>query len=65
MSVSKIITAIAALITAIGGLLIAINTMFDDGDVAPQPITHIIIQEIGDYADFLEETNLEEYQDLK
>jgi len=65
MSFSKIITAITALVTAVGGLILAINTMFDDGDVAPQPITHIIIQEVGDYADFLEGTNLEEYQDLK
>ena len=64
MSATKIITAITALVTAVGGLIVAINTMFDD-EQAPQPITHIIIQEVGDYADFLETTDLEQYSSLK
>jgi len=64
VSATKIITAITGMITAVGGLIIAINTMFDD-EQAPQPITHIIIQEVGDYDDFLENTNLEQYDNLK
>tara|TARA_R100000152_G_C6725033_1_gene150417 strand:+ start:213 stop:413 length:201 start_codon:yes stop_codon:yes gene_type:complete len=65
MSVSKIITAITALITAIGGLILAINTFFDDSEQVPQPITQIIIQEVGDYQQFVDNTDLEYYQDLK
>jgi len=65
MSASKIITAITALITAIGGLLIAINTFLGDSEQAPQPITQIIIQEIGDYQQFVDDTDLEYYQDMK
>lgn len=65
MSASKIITAITALITALGGLILAINTFFDDSEQAPQPITQIIIQEVGDYQQFVDNTDLEYYQDLK
>jgi len=65
MSFSKIITAITAMLTAVGGLVLAINTMFGDEDHTPQPITHIIIQEVGDYNDFVQETNLEIYEHLK
>tara|TARA_R100001082_G_scaffold110591_1_gene90947 strand:- start:4987 stop:5187 length:201 start_codon:yes stop_codon:yes gene_type:complete len=65
MSFTKILTAITATITAMGGLIVAINTMFGDEEVVPQPVTHIIIQEVGDYADFLESTDLEEYNNLK
>ena len=65
MSASKILTAIAAVLTAMGGLIMAINTMFGSGGDAPQPITHIIIQEVGDYDNFVQETDLEYYQDMK
>jgi hypothetical protein len=64
MSATKIITAITALITAIGGLLIAVNTFLGD-EAAPQPVTHIIIQEIGDYQQFVDDTDLEYYEHLK
>ncbi len=65
MSAAKIITAITGMLTAIGGLILAINTMFGDEGNTPQPITHIIIQEVGDYDTFVQETDLEYYQDLK
>ena len=65
MSATKILTAIAAVLTAMGGLIMAINTMFGDEGSAPQPVTTIIIQEVGDYDNFVQETDLEYYQDLK
>jgi hypothetical protein len=65
MSFTKIITAITALATAMGGLIVAINTMFGDEDSGPQPITTIIIQEVGDYQQFVENTDLSYYEGMK
>ena len=65
MSATKIITAITAMLTAVGGLIVAINTMFGDEGNGPQPITTIIIQEVGDYQQFVENTDLSFYEGMK
>ena len=65
MSATKIITAITAMLTAVGGLIVAINTMFGDEGNGPQPITTIIIQEVGDYQQFVEKTDLSFYEGMK
>ena len=65
MSATKIITAITAMLTAVGGLIVAINTMFGDEGNGPQPITTIIIQEVGDYQQFVEDTDLSYYEGMK
>ena len=65
MSFTKIITAITALATAMGGLIVAINTMFGDENSEPQPVTTIIIQEVGDYQQFVENTDLSYYEGMK
>ena len=65
MSAVKIITAITGTLTALGGLLLAINNFVKDEPAVPQPVTTIIIQEVGDYDTFVQETDLEYYQDLK
>ena len=65
MSFTKIITAITALATAMGGLIVAINTMFGDEGNAPQPVTTIIIQEVGDYQQFVNNTDLSYYEGMK
>ena len=65
MSATKIITAITAILTAVGGLIVAINTMFGDEGNGPQPITTIIIQEVGDYQQFVENTDLSYYEGMK
>ena len=64
MSATKTITAITAMLTAIGGLLIAVNTFLGD-ETAPQPVTHIIIQEVGDYQQFVDNTDLSYYEGMK
>jgi hypothetical protein len=64
MSATKIITAITAMLTAVGGVIMAINTMFGD-EAAPQPVTHIIIQEVGDYQQFVDNTDLSYYEGMK
>ena len=65
MSAAKIITAITGMLTAVGGLILAINTMFGDEGNTPQPITTIIIQQPGDYQEFVDSTELEYYEHLK
>ena len=65
MSATKIVTAITAMLTAVGGLIVAINTMFGDEGNGPQPITTIIIQEVGDYQQFVENTDLSFYEGMK
>ena len=65
MSATKIITAITAMLTAVGGLIVAINTMFGDEGNGPQPITTLIIQEVGDYQQFVENTDLSFYEGMK
>ena len=65
MSATKIITAITAMLTAVGGLIVAINTMIGDEGNGPQPITTIIIQEVGDYQQFVENTDLSFYEGMK
>ena len=65
MSATKIITAITAMLTAVGGLIVAINTMFGDEGNGPQPITTIIIQEVGDYQQCVENTDLSFYEGMK
>ena len=65
MSATKIIKAITAMLTAVGGLIVAINTMFGDEGNGPQPITTIIIQEVGDYQQFVENTDLSFYEGMK
>ena len=65
MAATKIITAITAMLTAVGGLIVAINTMFGDEGNGPQPITTIIIQEVGDYQQFVENTDLSFYEGMK
>lgn len=54
---TKVIGAITALIASVTGLLVALR----GGDSAPQPITHIIIQEVGDYQNFVDNTDLPQY----
>ena len=54
---TKVIGAITALIASITGLLVALR----GGDSSPQPITHIIIQEVGDYQNFVDNTDLPQY----
>jgi len=61
-NIIKILGAVAALITAIGGLIIALR---GGGESTPQPITTIIIQESGDYQNFVENTNLSQYDQHK
>ena len=65
MSATKIITAITAMLTAVGGLIVAINTMFGDEGSGPQPVTHIIIQQVGDYQEFVDNTDLSYYEGMK
>jgi len=64
MSATKIVTAITAMLTAVGGLIVAINTMFGD-EATPQPVTHIIIQQVGDYQEFVDNTDLSYYEGMK
>jgi hypothetical protein len=64
MSATKIVTAITAMLTAVGGLIVAINTMFED-EATPQPVTHIIIQQVGDYQEFVDNTDLSYYEGMK
>ena len=59
----KIIAAVTALVTAVGGLLVALGV--GKGDSGPQPVTTIIIQEVGDYQNFLDETDLSYYDNLR
>lgn len=62
-NLGKFIAAGAALITAIGGLLgVVLNS---GGDNSPQPITHIYITEVGDYENFVNSTDLEQYTGMK
>ncbi len=61
--IGKFLAAGAALITAIGGLLSVV--LDSGGEVLPQPITHIHIVEIGDYQDFVDNTDLEYYTEMK
>jgi len=65
VSAVKIITAITGTLTALGGLLLAINNFVKDEPAAPQPITTIIIQQPGDYQEFVDSTELEYYENLK
>ncbi len=62
-NLTKIIAAIAALVTAVGGLLVALGV--GGGNSNPQPVTHIIIQEVGDYQNFVNDTDLSYYDDMK
>mgnify|MGYP003120891776 CR=1 FL=1 len=50
---TKLIAAIAALLTAVGGVIAGVKTLTSDD--APIPVTTIIIQEPGDYANYLAE----------
>ena len=58
---AAILTALAAVIGSVSALIVSIT----GGEAAPQPITHIIIQEIGDYQDFVEQTELPQFEHLK
>ena len=62
-NLTKIIAAIAALVTAVGGLLVALGV--GEGDSKPQPVTTIIIQQPGDYQEFVNDTDLSQYDNLK
>lgn len=59
---TKLIVACTALITAVTGAVVAFT---GGGDNSPQPVTTIIIQQPGDYQNFLDTTDLSQYQDLK
>ena len=61
-NLTKLLAGITALITAAGGLLVALR---GGGESLPQPITNIIIQDIGDYQQFVDGTDLEYYNDMK
>jgi hypothetical protein len=64
-NLTKLLAGITALITAVGGLLVALR---GGGEALPQPITQIIIQDIGDYQEFVDNTTgnvAEYYQDMK
>ena len=61
-NIVKILGAIAALATAITGTVVAFTGGCDN---SPQPVTTIIIQQPGDYQNFLDTTDLSQYQDLK
>tara|TARA_R100001198_G_scaffold93443_1_gene74295 strand:- start:54 stop:248 length:195 start_codon:yes stop_codon:yes gene_type:complete len=61
-NLTKLLAGITALITAVGGLLVALR---GGGESMPQPITQIIIQDVGDYQNFVQETDLAEYQQFK
>ena len=58
---TKVIGAITALIASVTGLLVALR----GDDATPQPITHIIIQEVGDYQQFVDQTDLPQFEHLK
>ena len=58
---TKVIGALTALIAAVTGLLVALR----GDDATPQPITHIIIQEVGDYQQFVDQTELPQFEHLK
>jgi len=62
-NLTKIIAAIAALVTAVGGLLVALGV--GGGDSSPQPVTTIIIQQPGDYQEFVNNTDLSYYDNFK
>jgi len=59
-NLTKLLAGITGLITAAGGLLVALR---GGGESLPQPITQIIIQDIGDYQEFVDSTtgNVAEY----
>ena len=59
----KVIAAVTALITAVGGLLVALGV--GQGDSGPQPVTTIIIQQPGDYQEFVNNTDLSQYDNFK
>ena len=61
-NLTKLLAGITALITAVGGLLVALR---GGGESMPQPITQIIIQDVGDYQNFVQETDLAQYQQFK
>ena len=58
---TKVIGALTALLASVTGLLVALR----GGDATPQPITHIIIQEVGDYQQFVDQTELPQFEHLK
>ena len=58
---TKVIGVLTALIASVTGLLVALR----GGDATPQPITHIIIQEVGDYQQFVDQTELPQFEHLK
>lgn len=62
-NLTKIIVAIAALVTAVGGLLVALGV--GEGNSNPQPVTTIIIQQPGDYQEFVNNTDLSYYDNFK
>ena len=61
-NLTKLLAGITALITAVGGLLVALR---GGGESMPQPITQIIIQDVGDYQQFIDQTDLDQYQQFK
>ncbi len=64
-NLTKLLAGITGLITAAGGLLVALR---GGGEALPQPITQIIIQDVGDYQEFVDGTTgnvAEYYQHLK
>jgi hypothetical protein len=61
-NLTKLLAGITALITAVGGMIVALQ---GGGEPMPQPITQIIIQDIGDYQQFIDQTDLDQYQQFK